>query len=46
MAADGQLSPKAAVHGTANGVFFMAIFGVLWAYTGIMGLQKPAGTTR
>ncbi|ETP70362.1 hypothetical protein G159_02195 [Planococcus glaciei CHR43] len=46
MAADGQLSPKAAVHGTANGVFFMAIFGALWAYTGIMGLQKPAGTTR
>lgn len=31
--------PSAAVRGTASGVFFMAFFGTLWAYTGIMGLQ-------
>ncbi|CAM3405506.1 hypothetical protein PALU110988_20975 [Paenibacillus lupini] len=31
--------PRAAVVGTASGVFFMALFGTLWAYTGIMGLQ-------
>ncbi|MCH7322744.1 hypothetical protein LZ480_12670 [Solibacillus sp. MA9] len=31
--------PKSAVHGTASGVFFMAFFGTLWAYTGIMGVQ-------
>ncbi|WP_051251225.1 DUF7010 family protein [Paenibacillus harenae] len=31
--------PGAAVRGTASGVFFMAVFGTLWAYTGIMGLQ-------
>lgn len=31
--------PRAAVVGTASGVYFMAIFGTLWAYTGIMGLQ-------
>ncbi|MFY0519833.1 DUF7010 family protein [Lysinibacillus sp. UGB7] len=31
--------PDAAVRGTASGVFFMAFFGTLWAYTGIMGLQ-------
>ncbi|WP_163103225.1 hypothetical protein [Peribacillus alkalitolerans] len=31
--------PGAAVRGTASGVFFMAFFGTLWAYTGIMGLQ-------
>ncbi|WP_274310265.1 DUF7010 family protein [Solibacillus daqui] len=31
--------PRSAVHGTAFGVFFMAFFGTLWAYTGIMGLQ-------
>ncbi|WP_245645132.1 DUF7010 family protein [Peribacillus loiseleuriae] len=27
------------MRGTASGVFFMAFFGTLWAYTGIMGLQ-------
>ncbi|MEK3889500.1 DUF7010 family protein [Bacillus sp. FSL K6-3431] len=27
------------VRGTAFGVLFMAFFGTLWAYTGIMGLQ-------
>ncbi|MED4404100.1 DUF7010 family protein [Metabacillus fastidiosus] len=31
--------PGVAVRGTASGVFFMALFGTLWAYTGIMGLQ-------
>ncbi|MBW7453488.1 DUF7010 family protein [Paenibacillus sepulcri] len=31
--------PGAAVRGTASGVLFMAVFGTLWAYTGIMGLQ-------
>lgn len=31
--------PGATVRGTASGVFFMAFFGTLWAYTGIMGLQ-------
>lgn len=31
--------PGAAVRGTASGVFFMAFFGTLWAYTGVMGLQ-------
>ncbi|MBB6670424.1 hypothetical protein [Cohnella nanjingensis] len=31
--------PGAAVRGTASGVFFMAAFGTLWAYTGIMGMQ-------
>ncbi|WP_440603136.1 DUF7010 family protein [Bacillus sp. GB_SG_008] len=31
--------PGAAVRGTASGVFFLAFFGTLWAYTGIMGLQ-------
>ncbi|MFD4490889.1 DUF7010 family protein [Lysinibacillus fusiformis] len=31
--------PGAAVRGTASGVFFMAFFGTLWAYTGIMGLH-------
>lgn len=31
--------PRSAVQGTASGVFFMAFFGTLWAYTGIMGLQ-------
>ena len=31
--------PRAAVRGTASGVIFMALFGTLWAYTGIMGLQ-------
>ncbi len=31
--------PGAVVRGTASGVFFMAFFGTLWAYTGIMGLQ-------
>ncbi|WP_336637815.1 DUF7010 family protein [Lysinibacillus fusiformis] len=31
--------PSAAVRGTASGVFFMAFFGTLWAYTGIMGLH-------
>ncbi|MEH7009730.1 hypothetical protein V7087_02775 [Neobacillus niacini] len=31
--------PRSAVRGTASGVFFMAFFGTLWAYTGIMGLQ-------
>ena len=32
--------PRAAVRGTASGVLFMAFFGTLWAYTGIMGLQS------
>lgn len=45
MAEHTGLAPKAAVYGTANGVFFMAIFGTLWAYTGIMGLQWPGGVT-
>jgi hypothetical protein len=31
--------PRAAVRGTASGVIFMAFFGTLWAYTGVMGLQ-------
>ncbi|KKI91897.1 hypothetical protein WQ54_12260 [Bacillus sp. SA1-12] len=31
--------PKAALRGTASGIFFMAFFETLWAYTGIMGLQ-------
>lgn len=31
--------PKAAVHGTASGMFFMAFFGTALAYTGSMGLQ-------
>jgi hypothetical protein len=31
--------PGAAVRGTASGVFFMALFGTLWAYTGFKGLQ-------
>ncbi|MGG3889655.1 DUF7010 family protein [Metabacillus fastidiosus] len=31
--------PGAAVRETASGVFFMAFFGTLWAYTGVMGLQ-------
>ncbi|WP_249659790.1 hypothetical protein [Lysinibacillus fusiformis] len=31
--------PGATVRGTASGVFFMAFFGTLWAYTGIMGLH-------
>ncbi|MCC3376284.1 hypothetical protein [Cohnella sp. REN36] len=34
--------PGAAIRGTASGVFFMAVFGTLWAYTGIMGLRHPA----
>lgn len=32
--------PVDAMHGTANGVLFMTLFGALWAYTGIMGLQS------
>ncbi|MFC5649541.1 DUF7010 family protein [Paenibacillus solisilvae] len=31
--------PGAAVRGNGFGVLFMAFFGTLWAYTGIMGLQ-------
>lgn len=31
--------PSSAVRETASGVYFMAFFGTLWAYTGIMGLQ-------
>jgi hypothetical protein len=31
--------PRAAVRGSAVGIFFMAFFGTLWAYTGIMGLN-------
>ncbi|CRK85097.1 DUF7010 family protein [Neobacillus massiliamazoniensis] len=31
--------PRAAVRGMASGVIFMAFFGTLWAYTGVMGLQ-------
>ncbi len=31
--------PKAAVSGIARGVFFMAIFGTLWAYIGLVGLN-------
>ncbi|MDR0269481.1 MAG: hypothetical protein LBJ26_15470 [Paenibacillus sp.] len=30
---------RAAVRGIASGFFFMAFFGTMWAYTGIMGLQ-------
>lgn len=30
---------RAAVRGIASGVFFMSLFGMLWAYTGIMGLS-------
>ncbi|KPL60925.1 DUF7010 family protein [Rossellomorea vietnamensis] len=30
---------KRDLRGTASGVLFMAFFGTLWAYTGIMGLQ-------
>ncbi|MBB3125545.1 putative membrane protein [Paenibacillus rhizosphaerae] len=33
---------SSAIRGTASGVFFMALFGTLWAYTGIMGLQELA----
>jgi len=32
-------SHGSAIRGMASGVFFMAIFGTLWALTGIMGLQ-------
>ncbi|GGD79252.1 DUF7010 family protein [Paenibacillus nasutitermitis] len=35
--------PGTAVRGTASGVFFMAFFGTLWAYTGVMGLQGWGG---
>lgn len=31
--------PRTAASGTATGVFFMSIFGTLWAFTGILGLQ-------
>ncbi|WP_256720808.1 hypothetical protein [Priestia megaterium] len=31
--------PRAAVHGTASGVIFMAFFGTLWAGIGIRGMQ-------
>ncbi|RAS86425.1 DUF7010 family protein [Priestia endophytica] len=31
--------PGVVVRETASGVFFMAFFGTLWAYTGVMGLQ-------
>ncbi|MCM2534930.1 hypothetical protein NDK43_24535 [Neobacillus pocheonensis] len=31
--------PRAAVHGAASGVIFMAFFGTLWAGIGIRGLQ-------
>jgi hypothetical protein len=31
--------PGDAVRGTASGVFSMALFGTLWAYNGIIGLQ-------
>jgi hypothetical protein len=27
------------VRETASGVFFMAFFGTLWGYIGVMGLQ-------
>ncbi|WGG44507.1 hypothetical protein [Rossellomorea sp. DA94] len=30
---------KGDLHGTASGVLFMAFFGTLWSYTGVMGLQ-------
>ncbi|WP_226673333.1 hypothetical protein [Rossellomorea aquimaris] len=30
---------KGDLRGTASGVLFMAFFGTLWAYTGVMGLQ-------
>lgn len=33
---------RSAIRGTASGVFFMAFFGTLWAYTGLMGLQELA----
>jgi len=39
MAYTSSTVPRAAVVGTASGVYFMSIFGALWAYTGIMGLQ-------
>lgn len=39
MTQTSRVFPGAAVRGTASGVFFMAFFGTLWAYTGIMGLQ-------
>lgn len=39
MAYTSSTIPRAAVVGTASGVYFMSIFGTLWAYTGIMGLQ-------
>ena len=32
-----------ALRGTASGVIFMAVFGTLWAYTGIMGLKGLGG---
>lgn len=32
-----------ALRGTATGVIFMAVFGTLWAYTGIMGLKGLGG---
>jgi len=32
-----------ALRGTASGVIFMAVFGTLWAYTGIMGLEGLGG---
>ncbi|MGG4170040.1 hypothetical protein ABEW00_21560 [Rossellomorea vietnamensis] len=30
---------KGDLRGTASGVLFMAVFGTLWSYTGVMGLQ-------
>ena len=30
---------KRDIHGTASGVLFMAFFGILWAYTGTIGLK-------
>lgn len=35
--------PRAAIRGTASGVFFMAFFGTLWAGIGIRGLQGWGG---
>ena len=39
MAQTSSTIPGAAVRDTASGVFFMAFFGTLWAYTGVMGLH-------
>lgn len=30
---------RGAVRGAASGIFFMTFFGIIWAITGIIGLQ-------